>query len=76
MGRNRTKLERLERELDKHAPAERKVIRFVWHDEATGEEEPFSELVVDGDGSRVIWLKWPEDEDDEKRPRDVAPGRA
>lgn len=76
MSKNTTRLERLQRELDKRAPAERKVIRFVWHDEATGEEEPFSELVIDGDGSRVIWLKWPEDEDGEKRTHQDAPGRA
>ena len=76
MGKNRTKLERLEREAARRAPAERKVIRFVWHDEATGEEEPFSEMIVDGGDVRVIQLRWPEDEDDEKRARDVAPGRA
>ena len=46
------------------------------YDEATGEEEPFGEVVVDGRRERVTQLRWPEDEDDEKRPRQDALGRA
>lgn len=76
MGKNRTKLERLQRELDERAPAEPVVIRIMWHDEATGEDEPAGEVVVDGRAARTIQLRWPEDEDGEKAARDVAPGRA
>ena len=75
MGRTATRLRQIARRLDELAPAERVVIRFVWYDEATGDEEPFGEMAVDGRASRVIQLRWPE-EDDEKRARDVAPGRA
>jgi len=71
-----TRLRQIARRLDELAPAEPVIIRFVWHDEATGEEEPFGELTVDGRAPRVIQLRWPEDEGDEKQARDVAPGRA
>ncbi len=72
----KTRLNAIARRLDELAPAEPVIIRFVWHDEATGEEEPFGELTVDGRAQRVIQLRWPEDEDDEKRTRQDAPGRA
>ena len=72
----KTRLNTISRRLDELAPAEPVIIRFVWHDEATGEEEPFGELTVDGRAPRVIQLRWPEDEDDEKRTRQDAPGRA
>ena len=76
MSINSARLNRIAQRLDKLAPAEPVIIRFVWHDEATGEEEPFGELTVDGRAPRVIELRWPEDEDDEKRTRQDAPGRA
>ena len=76
MSINSARLNRIAQRLDKLAPAEPVIIRFVWHDEATGEEEPFGELTVDGRAPRVIQLRWPEDEDDEKRTRQDAPGRA
>ena len=76
MGKNETRLNRLARRLDALAPAAPIVIRMVWYDEATGEEEPFGEVVVDGRRERVTQLRWPEDEDDEKRPRQDALGRA
>ena len=72
----KTRLNAIARRLDALAPAEPVIIRFVWHDEATGEEEPFGELTVDGRAQRVIQLRWPEDEDDEKRTRQDVPGRA
>ena len=72
----KTRLNTIARRLDELAPAERVVIRFVWYDEATGDEEPFGEMAVDGRASRVIQLRWPEDEDDEKRTRQDVPGRA
>ena len=72
----KTRLNTISRRLDELAPAERVVIRFVWYDEATGDEEPFGEMAVDGRASRVIQLRWPEDEDDEKRTRQDVPGRA
>lgn len=72
----KTRLNAIARRLDELAPAEPVIIRFVWHDEATGEEEPFGELTVDGRAPRVIQLRWPEDEDDEKRTRQDAPERA
>ena len=72
----KTRLNAIARRLDAPAPAEPGIIRFVWHDEATGDEEPFGEMAVDGRASRVIQLRWPEDEDDEKRTRQDVPGRA
>ena len=72
----KTRLNAIARRLDELAPAEPVIIRFVWHDEATGDEEPFGEMAVDGRASRVIQLRWPEDEDDEKRTRQDVPGRA
>ena len=76
MGKNKTKLEQIQRELDRRAPAEPIVIRFVWRDEATGEEEEWGRMVVGDEQTRTIDLKWPEDEDDERKARQVAPGRA
>ena len=76
MGRTATRLRQIARRLDALAPREPVVIRMVWHDDATGDEEPFAEWTVDGRAPRVIQLRWPEDEDDEKQARDVAPGRA
>ena len=76
MGRTATRLRQIARRLDELAPAEPVTIRMVWYDEATGEKEPFGEWTVDGRASRVIQLRWPEDEDDEKRTRQDAPGRA
>ncbi len=76
MRANRGRLERIARRLDELAPAEPLVVQIVWHDDATGDEELASELVVDGRERRVIQLRWPEDEDDEKRARQDAPGRA
>ena len=72
----KTRLKAIARRLDELAPPDPVVIRMVWHDEATGEEEPFGELTVDGRAQRVIQLRWPEDEDDEKRTCQDAPGRA
>lgn len=62
MTKNRTKLEQIQRELDKRAPAEPIVLRFVWHDDATGEDEEFGRMIIDGERTRTINLKWPEDE--------------
>ena len=76
MGRTATRLRQIARRLDALAPREPVAIRMVWHDDATGEEEPFAEWTVDGRAQRVIQLRWPEDEDDEKRARQDAPGRA
>ena len=76
MGRTATRLRQIARRLDALAPREPVAIRIVWHDDATGEDEPAGELVVDGRAPRVIQLRWPEDEDDEKRTRQDAPGRA
>ena len=59
----KTRLNTIARRLDELAPREPVVIRMVWHDEATGEDEPAGELVVDGRAQRVIQLRWPEDED-------------
>ena len=72
----KTRLNAIARRLDELAPAEPVIIRFVWYDDATGDEEPFGELTVDGRAPRVIELRWPEDEDDEKRTRQDAAGRA
>ena len=72
----KTRLNAIARRLDELAPREPVVIRMVWHDEATGEEEPFAEWTVDGRAPRVIHMTWGDDEDDEKQARDVAPGRA
>lgn len=92
MSKHSARLERVRRRVDKLAPAEPVMIRIVWHDEATGEDEPAGAVVVDGRApakvidyrlglaapeeapARVIQLRWPED--DEKRTRQVAPGRA
>ena len=74
----KTRLNAIARRLDELAPREPVVIRMVWYDEATGEEEPFGELTVDGSAPRVIQMTWGDidSEDDEKQARDVAPGRA
>ena len=72
----KTRLKAIARRLDELAPREPVVIRMVWHDEATGEDEPFAEWTVDGRAPRVIHMTWGDDEDDEKQARDVAPGRA
>ena len=78
MGRTATRLRQIARRLDALAPREPVVIRMVWHDEATGEDETFAEWTVDGRAPRVIQMTWGDigDEDDEKQARDVAPGRA
>ena len=76
MTKHRAQLTQLARRLDALAPAAPVVIRIVWADDATGEREPAGELVVNGRAPRVIQLRWPEGEDDEKQARDVAPGRA
>jgi len=72
----KTRLNTIARRLDELAPREPVVIRMVWHDDATGEEEPFAEWTVNGRTQRVIQLRWPEEEDDEKRTRQDAPERA
>ena len=72
----KTRLNTIARRLDELAPREPVVIRMVWHDEATGEDETFAEWTVDGRAPRVIHMTWGDDEDDEKQARDVAPGRA
>ena len=74
----KTRLNAIARRLDELAPAEPVVIRMFWHDEATGEDEPFAEWTVDGRAPRVIQMTWGDtgDEGDEKQARDVAPGRA
>ena len=73
----KTRLKAIARRLDELAPREPVVIRMVWYDEATGEEEPFAEWTV-GSAPRVIQMTWGDidSEDDEKQARDVAPGRA
>ena len=76
MGRTATRLRQIARRLDALAPREPVVIHMVWHDDATGEEEPFAEWTVDGRAPRVIYMTWGDDEDDEKRTRQDAPGRA
>ena len=72
----KTRLNTIARRLDALAPREPVAIRMVWHDDATGEEEPFAEWTVDGRAPRVIYMTWGDDEDDEKRTRQDAPGRA
>ena len=72
----KTRLTTIARRLDALAPREPVAIRMVWHDDATGEEEVFGELTVDGRAPRVIHMTWGDDEDDEKRTRQDAPGRA
>lgn len=73
----KTRLNTIARRLDELAPREPVVIRMVWHDDATGEEEVFAEWTVDGRApAQVIQLRWPEDEDDEKRTRQDDAGRA
>ena len=75
MGRE-ARLNRIQRRLDDLAPAEPAALKMYWHDELTGEEELAGEVVLDGQQARAIQLRWPEDEDDEKRTRQDAPGRA
>ena len=77
MSKNLARLNAITRRLDKLAPAEPLVITVVWHDDATGEDEPAGAVVVDGRApAQVIQLRWPEDEDDEKRTRQDDAGRA
>ena len=59
-----TRLNRIERKLDATAPAAL-LVRFVWVD-PWPDGEVVDEQVVDFSGP-VIQLKWPEDEDSEKR---------
>ena len=70
MTKYRTRLERAERRLDELAPAEPLVIQIVYADDWRSDE------LVAGRAGQVIQLRWPEDEDDEKRTRQDAPGRA
>lgn len=72
----KTRLNTIARRLDALAPREPVAIRMVWHDDATGEEEVFAEWTVDGRAPRVIYMTWGDNEDDEKRTRQDAPGRA
>ena len=72
----KTRLNDIARRLDELAPAEPVVIRMFWHDEATGEDDLAGELVVNGRASRVIQMTWGDNEDDEKRTRQDALGRA
>jgi hypothetical protein len=72
----KTRLNAITRRLEKLAPAEPILIKIVWYDDATGEEEVAGELLVDGERHRTINLKWPEELDDERMARQVAPGRA
>ena len=51
-----TRLRQIARRLDELAPREPVVIRMVWHDDATGDEEPFAEWTVDGRAPRVIHM--------------------
>ncbi len=74
MRTNRARMERIARRLNERAP-ELHIVQIVWHDELTGEEELAGELVLDGQQTRTIQLRWPEDEDGE-RARQDAPGRA
>lgn len=78
MGKNKTKLEQIQRELDKRAPAEPLRIQVYWADwrDPNDEGELAYEVVVDGERHRTIDLKWPEELDDERMARQVAPGRA
>ena len=76
MGKNEARLNRIKRRLDELAPAEPLIVQLSWYDELTGEEELAGEVVLgSGRPSRVIQLRWPEDED-EKATRYDAPGRA
>ncbi len=75
MGKNEGRLNRLARRLNALAP-EPVIVQIVWYDEATGDEELAGEVVLDGRAPRAIQLRWPEDEDGEKRTRQDAPGRA
>lgn len=70
MTTNRTKLERLQRELDKRAPAEPVVIIMEWVDPWPDGEVVNSQEVIVGDPSRVIQLRWPEEEDEERTRQD------
>ena len=70
MGKNEARLNRIARRLDELAPAEPLIIQIVYSDDWRGDE------LEDGRAARTIQLRWPEDEDDEKRTRDIAPGRA
>lgn len=63
----KTRLNIIARRLERRAPAEPMAIRVVYHDDATGEDEPAGAVVADGREVRVIQLHWPEDEDDEKQ---------
>lgn len=65
-----TRLRQIARRLDKLAPAEPLVIQIVYADDWRSDEPG------DGRAQRVIQLRWPEDEDDEKRTRQDAPERA
>ena len=77
MGKNEARLNRIRRRLGELAPAEPLIVQIVWHDDATGEDELAGEVVLNGgQRPRPIQLRWPEDEDDEKRTRQDAPGRA
>lgn len=65
----RTRLNKLAQLLNKRAAAEPPVIRIVWSDEATDEEELTDTMTLDGRARQVIRLRWPEDEDAEKTTR-------
>lgn len=73
MTKNRTKLERLQHELDRRAPAEPVVIIMEWVDPWPNGEVMNSQEVIVGDPSRVIQLRWPEDKDDKEPTRQDAP---
>lgn len=73
MTKHKAAIRRLQRELEKRAPAEPVVLRVMWHDEATGEDELAYTMTLDGRAQQVIQLRWPEDEEPA---RDVAPERA
>ncbi len=70
MTTNRTKLERLQRELDRRAPREPVVIIMEWVDPWPDGEVVNSQEVIVGDPSRVIQLRWPEEEDEERTRQD------
>ena len=65
MATNENRLTRAQRELNRRAPAEPLIVRFVWID-PWPDGEVVAEQVVDYSGP-VIQLRWPEDEDGEKR---------
>ena len=70
MTKSKTRLERLQRELDKRAPAEPIVIQIVYADDWRA--------LDDSPPVKVIQMRWgdEDEEDGRKQTRQDAPGRA